>query len=174
VTPFDALFNQAAEVYQVPAWLLEALARRESSLNANTQVWEPRAGQFSWGLGGILESTARGLGFTGPATALKDPAVNVDLMGRLAREIIARQGGLFLGPFYSEWNSGRPELWETSTEVAGNVRKFLANVGQALNRPVTAAAAIGDTLGELPAPAPAVAWPMIALAGVVAYRFLRR
>jgi len=100
VTPFDGLFNQAAAVYQVPAWLLEALARRESSLNPNVQVWEPNAGEYSWGLGGILESTARGLGFTGAAAQLKDPATNIDLMGRLAREIVDRQGGLSLPTFY--------------------------------------------------------------------------
>lgn len=169
MTPYDALFNQAAAVYQVPAWLLEALARRESSLNPNQQVWEPKAGQYSWGLGGILESTARGLGFTGPAVALKDPAVNVDLMGRLAREIIDRQGGLNLAPFYSEWNSGRPSAWETSAEVYDHVRKFLVNVGQALNRPVTIGAPIGDTLG-----APELGLLAIALLGYLAYRAARR
>lgn len=171
-TPYDALFNQAAAAYQVPAWLLEALARRESSLNPNAKRWEGNAGQYSWGLGGILESTARGLGFTGAAAELLEPAVNVDLMGRLAAEIIRRQGRLHLADFYSEWNSGRPALWQTSAEVLDHVRKFLINVAEALNRPPLIDAPIPDQLEQLMPTTPAPS--LLLVAAIVAFLILRK
>lgn len=125
MTPYDASFQAAGETYGVPPWLLEALARVESSLNPNVQVWESKVGEFSYGLFGMLESTARRLGYTGPAADLKRPEVAIPLAAKYARAIINSQGGLNLQGFYSEWNSGNANLWKTSSQVAAHVATFV-------------------------------------------------
>lgn len=142
-TPYDAIFRTQAAGQVSPA-LLEAIARTESSLNPNQKVWEPKVGEYSYGLMGILESTARGLGYTGPADGLKDPMINIALGAQLAGEIIQRQGGLILTDFYSEWNSGRPSVWEQSTQVATNVLHFLNNYLVAIGQ--AAAGSIDDAM----------------------------
>lgn len=131
-TAFDAFFNETAERYQVPAWLLEAIARTESSLQPNVQRFEPKLQEFSFGLMGMTLSTARRVGFTGSGEDLKDPETGIDVGGRYARAIIDSQAGLVPESFYSEWNSGSPTKWLTSTEVAAHVKTFLGNVAKAL------------------------------------------
>lgn len=129
MTDYDVFFQQSAAQYGVPAVLLEAIARRESSL----RPWvDPNPPTDGVGLMGMTEATARGLGYQGTREGLKDPATSIDLGARYAAQIIAHQGGLYLPDFYSEYNSGRPTLWQSSSQVAANVRGFLGEYAAAL------------------------------------------
>lgn len=149
-TAFDSLFQLESQRTGVPVAVLEGLARTESSLRADVQRWEPKVEEYSWGLMGLLESTARAYGFTGAASALKDPATNIRVGANYAADIIRRQGGLVLPNFYSEWNSGNATLWQRSQQVAEHVANFLRNV---------------EKSGGVQAAAPLL--PVVALAAVV-------
>ena len=147
MTAYDGLFADAAAVYGVPQDLLEALARTESGLRSGIRTWEAKAGEYSYGLFQILESTARGLGFDGDAGELLDPALNTALAGQLARQLIDRLGsGFNLASFYSLYNSGRAELWNTSNQVAAHVKNFLENFGDVVGVNVPEEYSIAESL----------------------------
>lgn len=57
----------------------------ESGFNPNAYRFEPRLGEASYGLMQTLESTARDLGFTGPAEQLFDPATSLTFGMRYLR-----------------------------------------------------------------------------------------
>ncbi len=57
----------------------------ESSFNPRAYRFEPHLGEASYGLMQTLESTARDLGFTGPAEALFDPATSLTFGMRYLR-----------------------------------------------------------------------------------------
>jgi len=122
-TRFDDLFEKYSEISGVPQAVIEAVARTESSLNPNLIGDEGN----SFGLFQIYKPTARMLGFGGDWSKLLDPEMSTELATRYMAEIIDHQGGLSLNSFYSEYNSGKPELWQTSSEVFQHVQNFLAN-----------------------------------------------
>lgn len=129
----------------MPPFLLESIARTESSLRPDVDPNPPKDGL---GLMGMTYSTALSLGYQGSRVGLKDPAVSIELAAQYAAAIIARQGGLVLTDFYSEYNSGRPFKWQSSSEVAGHVLNFLKNVGQSLGM-VISANTIDDAVAQL-------------------------
>jgi|SRR6185295_7086815 len=152
-TAFDEIFQIAGARYAVPAWLLEAVARTESNLN-------PAAigdGGQSVGLFQMFEPTARRYGVTDMRNLL-DPAYAADRAAAYIADIIRGQGGLVLENFYSEYNSGRALLWQTSTEVFAHVQRFLRNVDVADLEP----AAVGAGAG------------LVFAAGLALWVFLRR
>jgi soluble lytic murein transglycosylase-like protein len=72
----------------------------------------------------LLTRTAKGLGYTGPAEGLYDPEVNIDLGAKLLGQLRSSYGDDFRR-VYSAYNSGKPDLWQTSTQVAANVGRAL-------------------------------------------------
>jgi len=145
MTNFDSLFADSGSRWNVAPAILEAIARTESSLNPNVTTWEPKVGEYSVGLMGLLQSTAAGLGFAGTLDQLKDPATNIELGAQLAAQIIARQGGFHPESFYSEWNSGNANAWQTSVEVAAHVVNFVNNYDVAMASWYPDAPGAGDT-----------------------------
>jgi len=128
-TRFDDLFAHYSVISGVPQAVIEAVARTESGLNPNA-VGD---GGKSIGLFQIYEPTARLMGFGGEMTKLLDPEMNTELASRYMARIIFDQGGLNLNRFYSEYNSGNPNLWERSTEVFNHVQNFLANYAKSIS-----------------------------------------
>lgn len=148
-TPFDALFAHYGGFFELPAGLLEAVARTESNLN-------PAAigdGGRSRGLFQIYDTTARQLGFTGELDELLDPEVSTAVAARYMRAILDSQGEWVPENFYSEYNSGIPDLWQRSSEVRRHVENFMRNY-----RSTAVTAAAGGSLVLLAAIAAVWFW----------------
>lgn len=134
---FDELIAGAAGKYAVPESWIRAVIDVESAGRPTAYRAEPQINDASYGLMQLLESTARGLGFDGPVETLYDPAVNIDLGTRLLGQLRERWGADFRR-VYSAYNSGRPDLWSTSAEVARNVARALeALAGYEASAPVS-------------------------------------
>ncbi len=114
---YDDIIQAAASTFSVPVPWIEAVIDTESS-------WDPWAhvSGDGYGLMQLLESTARGLGFTGNVSDLFIPEVNIPLGVEYLGQLIARYG-LDFRRVYSAYNSGNPDLWQTSTEVAAHVAR---------------------------------------------------
>lgn len=125
---YSAIVAPAAAAAAVPAAWVYAIIGAESGDVRTFQfrdivepTWEGKVGEYSWGPMQILESTARDMGFTGAAVDLTAPAVSIPFavkyVGRLARQF---------GDFrsvYSAYNSGNPDAWRSSSQVAANVAR---------------------------------------------------
>lgn len=119
---FAALIADAAQRWNVPENWIKAVIAVESNGDPRAYREEPQISDSSYGLMQLLEETARGLGFTGKVEQLYDPATNIDLGTNLLAELRSRYGENFRR-VYSAYNSGRPDLWETSAQVRKNVER---------------------------------------------------
>lgn len=120
----------ASQRYQVPEEWIRAVIETESSWNPNAYRWEAKIGDASYGLMQILGKTAIGLGFDGDVYHdLYDPAVNIDLGTMDLAQLIRAYGNDFRR-VYSAYNSGKPDLWQTSQEVAQHVENAVANLAK--------------------------------------------
>lgn len=147
MTIYDALFQASGSRYGVPPTLLEAIARKESSLRPDIDPNPPIDGV---GLMQMTMATAQRMGYAGDRDGLKDPAVNIDLGAKYSAAIIQSQGGVLnLPDFYSEYNSGRKDLWRTSTQVANNVAGFLREMAFVLGISIPDGTSIDDALSYL-------------------------
>jgi soluble lytic murein transglycosylase-like protein len=78
----------------------------------------------------VLGKTAVGLGFTGDIyNDLYDPETNIDLGTEDLAQLRHSYGNDFQR-VYSAYNSGNPDLWQTSQEVAANVERAVANLAK--------------------------------------------
>jgi len=111
----------------VPESWISAVIETESSWNPGAYRAEPQINDGSYGLMQILVKTARGLGYTGDPDGLWDPATNIDLGTKLLNELRGRYGEDFRR-VYSAYNSGKPDLWQTSTQVGANVKRAVDNL----------------------------------------------
>jgi len=75
----------------------------------------------------LLTATAAGLGYTGTPDGLYDPATNIDLGTKLLGQLRRAYGDDFRR-VYSAYNSGKPDLWQTSAQVAAHVATAMANL----------------------------------------------
>lgn len=161
---FESLFETASASSGLPSILLKAIAWTESSM---VPTADAGAGD-GVGLMMVTMPTAWALGFRGTRDELKDPAINVKFGTLAALDIVQRQGGLArlnLANFYSEYNSGKAQLWRTSTEVASHVRNFLVNFARLSAIPLPDDVSIDEALGEVAAiPAASLIPVLIALA----------
>jgi soluble lytic murein transglycosylase-like protein len=99
----------------------------------------------------LLYRTAKGLGYSGSTDGLYDPATNIDLGTMLLGQLRQRWGDDFRR-VYSAYNSGNPDLWETSKQVATNVGRAVDNLTKWLSLEVSqfaAAPASGPLVGLL-------------------------
>jgi len=82
---YGHLIRQAASKYDLDPNLIFATIMVESGGNTYAIRHEPRLNDASYGLGQLLYSTAKGLGYTGTPAGLYDPSVNIDLIARYHR-----------------------------------------------------------------------------------------
>lgn len=122
---FDTEIANSAQRYNVPEVWVRAVIETESSWRPN--AFRQEKNDASYGLMQLLTGTARGLGYNGTPEGLYDPAVNIDLGTKLLGQLRASYGDDFRR-IYSAYNSGRPDLWQTSTQVATNVSHAIANL----------------------------------------------
>lgn len=121
---FDPIITGAAARYGIPFQWIKAVIGTESNFNPDAYRAEPQINDASYGLMQILSRTARGLGFSGDPDDLFDPAINIELGSKLLAQL-RRSYGEDFRRIYSAYNSGNPDRWETSSQVARNVNRAL-------------------------------------------------
>jgi soluble lytic murein transglycosylase-like protein len=127
---YEDLIAQASAFYSVPVEWIQAVIETESSWNPNAYRYEAKIKDASYGLMQVLGKTAVGLGFEGDVNNdLYDPATNIDLGAHDLAQLRKSYGDDFRR-VYSAYNSGKPDLWETSAEVGANVERALANLAK--------------------------------------------
>lgn len=122
LAPFEGDIVGSATLYNVPASWVRAVIMTESSGDPNAYRAEPQINDGSYGLMQLLLRTARGLGYAGTTAGLYDPATNIDLGTKLLRDL-RRSYGTNFERVYSAYNSGNPDRYRTSTQVAANVAR---------------------------------------------------
>jgi len=120
---FDDFISASSATYGVPVSWIRAVIQTESAWNPNAHNAADPTGAY--GLMQVLYSTAQALGYTGPASGLYDPAININLGTELLSQLRNSYGDDFRR-VYSAYNSGNPDLWQTSEQVAANVARALA------------------------------------------------
>jgi soluble lytic murein transglycosylase-like protein len=120
---FDVEIQTAASRWNVPVSWIQAVIQTESSWNPNAYNASDPSGAY--GLMQILFQTAQSLGYTGTAQGLFDPATNINLGTELLGQLRVRYGDDFRR-VYSAYDSGSPDLWVTSEQVAANVARALS------------------------------------------------
>jgi len=126
---FDDLISKASVLYKVPESWIRAVIQTESSFDPEAFRPEASIGDASYGLMQLLYRTAKGLGYQGAATGLYDPETNIMLGTKLLGTLRSKYGDDFRR-IYSAYNSGRPDLWQTSKEVATHVAHAVSNLQQ--------------------------------------------
>lgn len=143
---WDSVIQQASIKWQVPEVWIRAVIDTESSWDPNAYRAEPQINDASYGLMQLLVRTARGLGFAGDAEDLYDPAINIDLGTKLLGDLRSRYGDDFRR-IYSAYNSGKPDLYRTSSGVGKNVSRAVHALERYLTEAVTAVTASPTTSG---------------------------
>jgi soluble lytic murein transglycosylase-like protein len=118
-SPYDPIILQAAATYVVDPALIKAIITKESSWNPSAIRQEPQIGDASRGLMQILYTTARGVGYTGAAEGLFDPATNINFGTKYLAAQLSRFG---YPQGVSAYNAGRP--------ISGNAQ-YVADVDAA-------------------------------------------
>jgi soluble lytic murein transglycosylase-like protein len=127
---WEAEITAASQRYQVPEEWIRAVIETESSWNPNAYRYEAKIKDASYGLMQVLGKTAVGLGFTGDVyNDLYDPETNINLGTEDLAQLRHSYGNDFQR-VYSAYNSGNPDLWQSSEEVAANVERAVANLAK--------------------------------------------
>lgn len=139
----------AAAGNRVSVPLVRAMIGAESGFNPRAYRAEPHIGDASRGLMQLLYKTAKGIGYTGSAEGLYDPATNIRLGVRFLSELVTAKGGDQWAAV-SAYNNGNGKRATAQTRVclardsAGAcVKYFTAEPGQFLNQPYV------DRVGQL-------------------------
>lgn len=119
---YDDLIEEAANTYRVPFAWVKAVIGTESGFDPKAYRAEPAISDASYGLMQILYSTARSLGYSGTPEGLFDPRTNIMLGTKYIAQLIERWGMDFKR-VYSAYNSGNPDKYLTSAQVARNVNR---------------------------------------------------
>lgn len=119
---YDNLIEEAANTYRVPFAWIKAVIGTESGFDPNAYREEPKIGDASYGLMQILYSTATSLGYKGNPQGLLEPRTNIMLGTKYLARLIERWGMDFKR-VYSAYNSGNPDKYLTSAQVARNVER---------------------------------------------------
>jgi len=142
---FDPIINKYAAQFGVPALWIQAVIRTESNFNPAAYREEPQISDASYGLMQVLFTTAQGLGYDGPKEGLFDPDTNIFLGTKLLADL-QRRFGPDVRRVYSAYNSGSPDRYKTSGQVALNVNRFVANL-ESVTREFAGAAPAAIALG---------------------------
>jgi hypothetical protein len=102
----DSLVKTYSEKYSVPYKLAEAIVRIESGNNPKV-----RGQRGEYGLGQILCSTAKKMGYNGKCDGLKDPETNLTYSMLYLREAlnIAENDVCYASAIYSSGNTAKPK-----------------------------------------------------------------
>lgn len=119
---FDDIIASAAANYNVPQSWVRAVIETES--NWNPDAFNPSDPGGARGLMQITGPLAKMFGVD-DVQRLFDPVVNIDLGARLLGQNRSRYGDDFRR-VYSAYNSGKPDLYLTSAEVARHVERAVA------------------------------------------------
>lgn len=119
--PYSTLIARYASNYGVPLSLAHAVVRHESNYQPNVRG---RAGEI--GLMQIKLDTARGLGYSGSAKALYDPATNVQFGMKYLAQAHKLGGGTTCGTIL-KYNAGlgAKRMNPTSAKYCNNVKDFM-------------------------------------------------
>jgi soluble lytic murein transglycosylase-like protein len=162
---FESLIDKYAAIYNVPALWIAAWIQTESSFNANALSPVESNNTRGYGLMQIsYPGTAQQLGFSANPEALFDPETNINLGTKLISQL-RRQYGEDVKRVYSAYNSGKADLYLTSSQVAQHVNNLVGNLAKM-------AGAWADTPAVRGAMGPAVA--AVALVGLLVYWNARR
>jgi hypothetical protein len=184
-TLYDSFIADASSKWGVPVPIIKGIIAQESQFNPLATRQE--VGDTSTGLMQLLLSTARGLGYTGTAAGLYEPAVNIDLGTHLIANLWQELGDW--GAVFSAYNGGiRPEIAMgarasrvitgvcLAKDARGNcLTKVNVQPGQFANQPYVDAVAgyvgqyAGAPLVDLTDPAAGSRgplWPFLAVAAV--------
>lgn len=141
---YDALIDAAIADAPpgVDRALIQAMIATESGFNRQAYRAEPHIGDASRGLMQILLRTARGVGFTGTALALYDPATNIRYGVAFLAQLVRSKGG-DLWAAVSAYNNGNGKRAVSATTVClardqqtgACIKTFTAAPGQFLNQP---------------------------------------
>ncbi len=148
---FDSEIRESATRWNVPEPWIKAVIETESSWNPQAYREEMKINDASYGLMQLLYKTALGLGYTGTSSGLYDPATNINLGTKLLGQLRTQYGDDFRR-VYSAYNSGNPDLWQRSTQVATNVARAVTNLTKWVSSEVaqfTAAPESGPMVGLL-------------------------
>jgi len=110
---FNNEIDKAARTWGVPAKVIKSTIAKESSFDPGARRKDPTA--TSRGLGQLIETTARALGFAGASFGddvtrtggLYDPDVNIDLTAKLLSQLMRRYPGEAWDAIYAAYNAGR-------------------------------------------------------------------
>lgn len=105
---YGQLIRESAAEYGLDPNLIFATIMIESGGNARAIRQEPRLHDASYGLGQLLYSTARGIGYRGTPEGLFDPATNIDLIARYHRRNLDHYGHLTGEQLTTAYNTGSP------------------------------------------------------------------
>lgn len=137
---FDAIISKYADIHGVPFQWIKAVIATESSFYPKAYRAEPQINDGSYGLMQLLGRTARNLGFTGDASQLFEPDLNIQYGTKLLAQLQRSYGDDFRR-IYSAYNSGKPDLYLTSTQVGSNVDRamrylesIIAEVGEIVKK----------------------------------------
>lgn len=121
--PYSKLIAQYASSYGVPLSLAHAVVRHESNYKPNARG---AAGEI--GLMQIKLATARGLGYTGSAKGLYDPATNVQFGMKYLAKAHKLGGGSTCGTIL-KYNAGHgaKRMNPTSAKYCSKVKVFMSS-----------------------------------------------
>lgn len=119
--PYSTIIARYASSYGVPLSLAHAVVRHESNYQPNVRG---RAGEI--GLMQIKLGTARGLGYSGSAQGLYDPATNVQFGMKYLAQAQKLGGGSTCGTIL-KYNAGHgaKRMNPTSAKYCNNVKDFM-------------------------------------------------
>jgi len=117
---YGYLIRLCAQKYDLDPNLIFATIMVESGGNTYAIRQEPRLHDASYGLGQLLYSTARGIGYRGTPEGLFDPAVNIDLIAKYHKRNFDHYQDLNPIELTTAYNTGSPYKRPT----AGHLTKF--------------------------------------------------
>lgn len=117
---YGQIIRESAAEHDVDPNLIFATIMIESGGNPRAVRYEPRLNDASYGLGQLLYSTARGLGYSGAPAGLYEPSVNIDLIARYHRGNLNRHGHLTPQELTTAYNTGSPH----KKPLPGHLAKF--------------------------------------------------
>lgn len=117
---YSILIDQTAQKYGLDPQLIYATIMTESNGNEHAYRFEPKLNDSSLGLGQILTSTARMLGFCGNPQELYKPDVGIDLIGRYHRHMLNIYGNLSPVQLATAYNAGNPYR----SAIYGHINRF--------------------------------------------------
>lgn len=133
VEDYDALIRKHAAGFGLPVAWIKAVMQQESSGRPDAYRAEPQINDASYGLMQLLYRTAKGLGYEGSPEGLYDPETNIFLGSKLLADLRSRYGD-DLRRVYSAYNSGKPDLYLTNSQVASNVNRVIGYLAEFLKK----------------------------------------